>query len=60
MRLLIKTGAGLAMVFLLTQLVPYGRDHTNPPVVQEVVWDWARTEELVRDACYDCHSHETQ
>ncbi len=25
--------------FLLFQLVPYGKDHTNPPVVQEPAWD---------------------
>ncbi len=25
--------------FLLFQLVPFGRDHTNPPVVQEPNWD---------------------
>ena len=44
--------------FLLIQLVPYGRDHTNPPVVQEPVWDSPQTAELVRGACYDCHSNE--
>ncbi|MEZ4770229.1 MAG: heme-binding domain-containing protein [Caldilineales bacterium] len=48
----------LVAVFLLIQLVPYGRDHTNPPVVQEPVWDSPQTEALARAACYDCHSNE--
>jgi hypothetical protein len=51
---------GLVVVlFLLIQLVPYGRDHTNPPVVSEPAWDSAQTEQLARSACYDCHSNET-
>ena len=41
------------------QFVPYGRDHTNPPVLAEVEWDSARTRELAVKACYDCHSNET-
>jgi hypothetical protein len=45
---------------LLMQLVPYGRAHTNPPVVQEPPWDAPATRELVRAACYDCHSNETR
>jgi hypothetical protein len=46
--------------FLLIQLVPYGRDHTNPPVTAEPAWDSARTERLARDACFACHSNETE
>ena len=41
------------------QLVPYGRDHTNPPVSQEPAWDSPRTRELAQRACFDCHSNET-
>lgn len=44
--------------FLLIQLVPYGRDHTNPPVVQEPAWDSPATRELAQRACFDCHSNE--
>jgi mono/diheme cytochrome c family protein len=47
------------VVFALIQLVPYGRDHSNPPVTSTVAWDSPETEQLVRDACYDCHSNET-
>jgi hypothetical protein len=53
---------GLAAVlggFLVIQLVPYGRDHDNPPVVAEPSWDSAQTRELAVRACFDCHSNET-
>jgi hypothetical protein len=45
--------------FLLIQLVPYGRDHSNPPVRQEPNWDSARTRQLAVDACFACHSNAT-
>jgi hypothetical protein len=44
--------------FLLIQLVPYGKDHTNPAVVQEPAWDSPATRELAKRACFDCHSNE--
>lgn len=47
------------VVFGVVQLIPYGRDHTNPPVTSRPAWNSPRTEELVRAACYDCHSNET-
>jgi mono/diheme cytochrome c family protein len=45
---------------LLIQLVPYGRDHENPPLVQEPSWDRPRTRELFFRACKDCHSNQTE
>lgn len=30
--------AGFMGVLLLIQFVPYGRDHTNPPVIAEPTW----------------------
>ena len=45
--------------FVVIQLIPYGRDHSNPPVVNEPAWDSARTKQLARQACFDCHSNET-
>ncbi len=45
--------------FGLIQLVPYGRDHTNPPVTNEYQWQSAEAEAIARKACYDCHSNET-
>ena len=46
--------------FALIQLVPYGRDHTNPPVTGEPQWADARTRQLMVDACFSCHSNETE
>jgi len=45
--------------FLLIQLVPYGHNHINPPVVSDPQWDSPQTKELAQRACYDCHSNET-
>jgi mono/diheme cytochrome c family protein len=50
---------GLVALFVLIQLVPYGHNHTNPPVVQEPAWDSPETRELAKRACFDCHSNET-
>jgi mono/diheme cytochrome c family protein len=55
---IIFISAAIAL-FLLIQLVPFGRDHTNPPVVQEPQWDSPQTRELMQRACFDCHSNET-
>jgi hypothetical protein len=49
----------LVVVFAAIQLIPYGRNHTNPAVVQEPNWDSAQTRSLAVKACYDCHSNET-
>jgi len=49
----------VAGLLLLIQLVPYGRNHTNPPIVKEPDWDQPRTRELAVRACFDCHSNET-
>jgi hypothetical protein len=45
---------------LLIQVVPYGRDHDNPPVVADAPWPSAEARQLARSACYDCHSNETR
>lgn len=50
---------GLAAFFVLIQLVPFGRDHTNPPVTGEPAWDFPETKALFDRACADCHSHGT-
>ena len=46
------------ILFGMIQLIPYGRDHTNPRVVQEPNWD-AQTRAIAQKACFDCHSNET-
>lgn len=45
--------------FAVIQLVPYGRDHSNPPVTSEPGWDSPATASLVTAACADCHSNKT-
>lgn len=53
------TLAGI-VVLALIQAVPYGRDHSNPPVTGEPRWSSPRTRQLMVDACYDCHSNEVE
>jgi len=59
-RWVFRVGAGLLGVLLAIQLVPYGRDHGNPPVMNEPPWDSAATRTLAKQACFDCHSNETE
>lgn len=49
----------LVVLFLLIQVVPYGRAHTNPPVTAEPQWDSPETRDFFYRACADCHSNET-
>jgi hypothetical protein len=55
-----RIGLGLLGGFLAIQLVPYGRTHTNPPVTGEPTWDAPATRALAKQACFDCHSNETE
>jgi mono/diheme cytochrome c family protein len=54
------TALGLVAVLVAIQLVPYGRDHTNPTGGRQIAWDSPRTEQLMTDACMDCHSNLTK
>lgn len=51
---------GLLGLIVALQLVPYGRDHANPPSGKEPAWDSPETRALAVRACYDCHSNETR
>jgi mono/diheme cytochrome c family protein len=51
--------AALLGGLVVIQVVPYGRNHDNPPVLAEPSWDSAQTRELTVRACFDCHSNET-
>ena len=51
--------AGIVLLGLLIQLVPYGRNHTNPPVLAEPKWDSTQTQITFMGACGDCHSNQT-
>jgi hypothetical protein len=55
---LIVVAVGVALV-LAIQLVPYGRQHTNPPVTAEPPWPNPAVRDLAVRACFDCHSNES-
>lgn len=57
--MLAKTAKWLLVIFILIQFVPFGHDHTNPPVTKEPLWDSPQTRALFVNACYDCHSNQT-
>ena len=46
------------VVFVLIQLVPYGRSHGNGPVIAEPAWPSTEVRSLMVSACFDCHSNE--
>lgn len=54
-----KILAGVAIAAIAIQFIPYGKEHTNPPIVSEPKWDSPRTKELFDNACANCHSHQT-
>jgi len=56
----IKIILGLLAFFLVIQVVPYGREHINPKVVNEPHWDSSKTRALFMRACGNCHSNETK
>jgi hypothetical protein len=57
---LLRVLAGLVGLFVVIQLVPVGRDHTNPPVKAEPPWTSPDVRALAVRACFDCHSNETK
>jgi hypothetical protein len=58
-KILLYGGLAILALIVLIQLVPFGRNHTNPPVVQEPAWDSPETRALAVRACFDYHSNET-
>lgn len=59
-RFWVRGALGLVVAFVAIQFVPYGRDHANPPVGVEPAWDSPDTRVLAKQACFDCHSNETE
>lgn len=57
--LAIATAVPLGLL-ALAQLVPYGRNHRNPPVMAEPTWNNPTTRALADRACFDCHSNQTR
>ncbi len=58
-KVLIYGGIAIVILAILIQFVPYGRNHTNPPVIKEPAWDSPQTQVLFQRACADCHSNNT-
>lgn len=50
----------LAIGLIAIQLLPYGRDHQNPPVLAEPGWNSDATRSLAVTTCFDCHSNQTE
>lgn len=48
------------LIVIAIQFIPYGKNHSTPPVIAEPNWDSQKTKELFVRACADCHSHETK
>ncbi|HEX9333905.1 MAG TPA: heme-binding domain-containing protein [Anaerolineales bacterium] len=59
MRIILGGVGALVHLALPIQLIPYGHDHANPPVLQEPNWDSPETRATAKRACFDCHSNET-
>ena len=62
-RALIIVGV-IIVLAVLVQFIPWGSiipafAETNPPVQSQIQWNSPATAQLVRTACYDCHSNET-
>jgi cbb3-type cytochrome oxidase cytochrome c subunit len=49
----------LIAIFVVIQIIPLGKDHSNPAVVSEPKWDSQQTRDMAKTACFDCHSNET-
>jgi hypothetical protein len=63
LRLLVRIGPAILTLAVvggaLMRLVPYGRDHTNPPVTGEPAWPSVEARAIAVRACFDCHSNQT-
>jgi mono/diheme cytochrome c family protein len=58
-KLLLRGTIAIVALFALAQAVPYGRNHSNPPVTAEPKWDSPATRALAQRSCFDCHSNLT-
>ena len=58
-RIFLTIVAVLLCGFIAIQLLPYGKNQTNPPVTGEPEWSSPEIRQLAERACYDCHSNET-
>ena len=49
----------LLIAAVLIQFIPFGHTHSNPPDTGEPTWNSPQTGDLIRRACFDCHSNRT-
>jgi len=54
-----KAFIGAIAICIAIQFIPYGRNHVNPPIVREPVWNNPATKDLTKRVCFNCHSNET-
>lgn len=59
-RAFLVIGVLVVVGLLVAQAIPYGRDHSNPPVLSEPAWDSPTTRAMAVTSCFDCHSNETK
>ncbi|MDD2582526.1 MAG: heme-binding domain-containing protein [Desulfuromonadaceae bacterium] len=57
-KIVVSAVAAIATLVII-QAIPYGRNHSNPPIVREPSWDSPATRAIAKRACFDCHSNET-
>jgi len=58
-KIIVKSVLAILVAGIAIQLIPFGRNHANPPVVREPAWNSLATRDLAKMACFDCHSNET-
>jgi len=51
--------AVLVLILIAIQLIPFGHQHTDPPVQTEPRWDSPTTRVLAARACLNCHGNQT-
>ena len=59
-RLLLVFFAATVGTLIVIQAIPYGKNHTNPPINGEPAWSSPRTRELMVRACFGCHSNQVE
>jgi mono/diheme cytochrome c family protein len=59
-RWLFRGSFALLLALVAIQFVPYGHGRANPAIGAEPAWDSPTTRALAKQACFDCHSNETE
>lgn len=58
-KLVVRGALVLVALLVLIQLVPYGRDHANPPATKRAAFATPEQQHLFDGACGDCHTNLT-